>query len=168
MKSRTLIFLLLLGGIYTSTLATSKVTQRRIYIMGFAASLLDSVAYVTGIQTLDTAYIDTKTNFLLNRPQYSEQLHTYLVNNKQMNNVTCAIYFSEKKKNLEKTLSKLTTKTANIESLKLSALNASDFHFQTEQYIAPTPEEEAAMEAAKKAEKEAKKEAKKIKKKKKD
>lgn len=162
MKKGLFILALLIGGACISTiLASNKVKQGRVYILGFAASFLDSIAYVTGIQSLDTGYIDTKTGFLLNRPEYSEQLHAYLTESKQMNNVICSVFFSEKKQRLEKTLSKLTFKTTNKEGLKLNALDTSDFHFQTIKYIAPTPEEEAALEAAQKAEKEAEKAAKK-------
>lgn len=155
MKKGLFILTLLLGGTCISNIfAANKVKQERVYMLGYAVSLLDSTAYVTGIQALDTCYIDTKTGFLLNRPQYSEQLHTYLLENKQVNNITCSIFFSEKKLKLEKVLSKLTTKIASKEGLKLNALDASDFHFQAIPYVAPTPEEEAALEAAEKAKKE--------------
>lgn len=157
MKKLFLFLTLLLGGACIASIsASNKVKQQRIYMMGYAISFLDSTAYITAIQALDAGYIDTKTGFLINRPQYSEQLHTYLMENKQTENITCSIYFNKKKQKLEKTLSKFTSKLANKENLKLNVLNASEFQFQPIPYVAPTPEEEAAEKAQKEKEKAAK------------
>ena len=40
----------------------AKVERTTVYMFGFSASFTDSVAYITDVQQVDSAYIDTKTD----------------------------------------------------------------------------------------------------------
>ena len=52
--------------------------QTKIYIFGVATSFNDSTLYITEIQEISGAYIDSKTKFLVERDNYSYQLRDYL------------------------------------------------------------------------------------------
>ncbi len=82
------------------TLAKVKTTS--MYIFGVATSLIDSSTYITSIQHLDTAYLDTKTKFLGGRGEYSIQLQTYLEQTTGKANLVTSIFFNEKHKKLQK------------------------------------------------------------------
>ena len=77
--------------------AEAKVKQKPIYIFGFAASFTDSIGYVTDVQYLDSAYVDTKNKFLIGRNMYSVQLQQYLQENMDCKNPITSIFFGEKK-----------------------------------------------------------------------
>ncbi|MBO4841401.1 MAG: hypothetical protein J5524_09940 [Bacteroidaceae bacterium] len=82
--------------------AEAKVKQKPIYIFGFAASFTDSIGYVTDVQYLDSAYVDTKNKFLIGRNMYSVQLQQYLQENMDCKNPITSIFFGEKKEKLQK------------------------------------------------------------------
>ncbi|MBR1400546.1 MAG: hypothetical protein IJ604_04325 [Prevotella sp.] len=73
----------------------------KIYIFGFSASFNDSIIYFTEIQELDSAWIDDKTNFLLERNNYSYQLRDYLTEKGQPNR-TCVTTYALERKDIEK------------------------------------------------------------------
>lgn len=76
---------------------SAKVERTTVYIFGFSASFTDSVAYITDVQQLDSAYIETKYDFLMDRVVYSDQLQTYLEAVKQMPNSTCTVFSIRKR-----------------------------------------------------------------------
>ena len=96
------------------------------YIFGFSASFTDSVVYITDIQQLDSAYIETKYDFLMDRAVYSDQLQTYLEAVKQMPNSTCAVFFHTKKSKLIEEYDKM-----------LKELTDGSFKFQSPVYEPP-------------------------------
>ena len=55
--------LILCSGFALQVSAKQKIEPR--YLFGFAASFADSTVYFTDIQKVDSAWIDTKTKFLL-------------------------------------------------------------------------------------------------------
>ena len=57
------VLILMVSSVEAKPLKTNKV-----YMFGFSASFKDSVVYVTEIQNVQEAWIDTKTKFLLGRP----------------------------------------------------------------------------------------------------
>lgn len=73
----------------------------RIYMFGFSASFTDSVVYFTNVQEVDSAWIDTKSKFLLGRENYSYQLKNYLTNTLGMHNRTCLVVFGKTRKEAE-------------------------------------------------------------------
>ena len=73
----------------------AKVERTTVYMFGFSASFTDSVAYITDVQQVDSAYIDTKTDFLLDRVVYSDQLQVFMESLNVMKDCTCAVLFSK-------------------------------------------------------------------------
>ncbi len=123
---------------------------RRVYVFGFAASLTDSVAYITDIQTLDTAYV-YKNGFLADRSLYSMQLNNYLLTTLHRDNMTCMVFFDAKRSKLEKKYLKVRKNYRTSHAVVLSPLGSDAFLFRCEEWIEPVememPEPPPAPEA---------------------
>lgn len=79
----------------------------KIYMYGFSASFNDSIVYFTDMVEVDSAWIDSKSNFLLGRENYSLQLKNYLADKVKSPNRTCIVVYNKKKSNLAKDYAKL-------------------------------------------------------------
>lgn len=91
-----------LGLAAISSLAvTAKNEVKTAYIFGFAASFNDSTVYITPVQQLDSAYITSKSHFLVNRENYSYQLRDYL-EQQGAGNRTCIVMYDTDQKKAEK------------------------------------------------------------------
>ena len=80
-----------------------------VYGFGFAASFIDTLAFYTDIQPLDSAKILDK-KFLDQRYQYSYQLKDYLEGQLDKQNYVCMIFFNKDRKKLQKEFDKLIAK----------------------------------------------------------
>lgn len=98
-----------------------------VFLVGASASFSDSLVYITDIQFLDSASVSDK-GLLEGRAQYSMQLKDYLEGKKGMTDRTCFMYFSTKKKKLEKEMNKLKAKYEKGGALTLKNVDA-DFKF---------------------------------------
>lgn len=122
--------LLLVVCLGLSMSVSAKVERTTVYMFGFSASFTDSLVYITDIQQLDSAYIDTKTKFLFDRVVYSDQLQTYLEGINAMPDCTCVVFFNTKKKKLEEDFRKIKNRYEKDPSLVLKTLTATEFYFQ--------------------------------------
>ena len=75
--------------------AEAKVKQQPVYMFGFATSFVDSIAYITEIQLIDSAYVDTKTTFLIGRSGYSMEFQDYLDKNENCKHPVTSILFGK-------------------------------------------------------------------------
>lgn len=98
MKIRTLLALALL---LMPSLMFALQKQERLYVYGVATSFNDSTVYITEIQQLDSAWVDTKTGFLYSRNNYSFQLRDHLKAN-GFATPTCVTYSAKTRKEIEK------------------------------------------------------------------
>ena len=130
----------------------AKITGTTVYMFGFSASFTDSLAYITDIQQLDSAYIDTKTGFLVDRAVYSDQLQTFIEAMKGVEQPTCAVFFHTKKAKLVKEFTKIKSKYATDDSLILMSVAGEGFRFQSPRYVPQT--EEVAEKKSRKEKKE--------------
>lgn len=89
-----------------STATAKKVVVPKMYMFGFAASFNDTIVHFTEIQEVDSVWVDSKTEFLAGREQYSAQLQQYL-SNQQMPNRTCVVIYDKNRKKAEKKYLKL-------------------------------------------------------------
>ena len=107
-----------------------RVKTSQMYMFGFSASFKDSIIYITDIQDVQGAWIDSKTNFLLGRDVYSTQLQEHF-NNQQQPNRVCAVYFDLSRKKIEKLYDKMKKKyvTKNPGMYNVHYLTAADFKF---------------------------------------
>ena len=85
----------------------AKAVKTKMYLFGFAASFQDSIIYMTDVQELDGVWYDTKTKFVFERRQYSDQLKTYLTESKQKPNRVCVVIFAPTRKKAEKLFIKM-------------------------------------------------------------
>lgn len=115
----------------TTEMSAKKKMVPSVYMFGFSASFADSTVYFTDMQQVDSAWIDSKTKFLLGRDNYALQLKNYFANSLKMKNRTCVVIFGIKRKDAEKKYNKMkriyTVKAKNKYDVKY--LNASDFKF---------------------------------------
>lgn len=114
--------------LFVSIIANAKYTPKTIYVFGFAASFNDSTVYISDIQQLDSAYIDSKTNFLYSRENYSYQLRDYLAAH-GMKNATCITSFALKRKDAEKKYLKMRKRYLKGGNFQIKTLESSEFKF---------------------------------------
>ena len=107
-----------------------------LYMFGFSASFSDSTIYVTDIQDVEGAWIDTKSKFLMGRDNYSYQLKEYLADKLLQPNRVCMVFFATNKAKAEKKMKKLMKKyipnpkkKKNLKPYEVRYLNVSDFKF---------------------------------------
>ena len=128
----------------------------KLYAFGVAASFNDSVVYITDIQEVDSAWMYSKSEFLVSRNNYSNQLRDYLANNKHEENRTCITCYAYDRKKIEKKYIKMKGKYTKKGDFDVRYLTSDDFRFQP---VAPydineaddTDDSKAARKAAKKA-----------------
>ncbi len=101
----------------------------KLYIFGFSASFKDSVVYVTDIQNVQNAWIESKNKFLLGRDQYSGQLKSHLSEKHNLPGRVCMVFYALKKKKAEKLYLKLMKKYKK--GYEIRYLNANEFRFES-------------------------------------
>ena len=74
MTKRLFLFIMAMALCMQNVAAQKYQKVPRLYVFGIAASFNDSVVYITDIQQVDSAWMATKTKFLLGRNNYSNQL----------------------------------------------------------------------------------------------
>ena len=124
MRTIKLICFLLMAAIVVPSFAFSfkkKKKEQGVYLAGIAASFTDSVVYITNVQLVDSAGFDDR-GLLIGRVQYSLQLKDYLTETMNLEDRTCLMFFSKKKKKVEKSLTKLRQKYQKGGSLYLKDL----------------------------------------------
>ncbi len=132
---RTLLFYLLLAlGIAESQAAEP--VRSPVYMFGFAASFTDTVAFITDIQLLDSAYFEKKSGFLVDRTQYSQQVADAL-EKMGHTNMTCSVFYSRKKKDIEKQYVKLRRRYLSSNNITMLPMGNDVFQFQYVEYIEP-------------------------------
>ena len=145
-----------------STTVEAKVkVAPKMYIFGFSASFKNSIVYFTDIQELDSAWIDTKTKFLLGRDSYSAQLKDYLSTTINDQHRTCIVEYATTLDAAEKKFAKLkslyTEKAKTTEGYDLKYISKNDFKFEAvnmaDNNEEVTPEPKVKEEKAKKEKK---------------
>lgn len=101
---------------------------KTVYAFGYATCLGDSAIYLSTIQPLDSAQLQPKTGFLLHRSAYTAQMQQTL-NGKYGKHFTCAIFFSDNQKKIEKEFSKIRHEAEKTDGCTLQILPLADFRF---------------------------------------
>lgn len=99
---KSLFYVLFLLACLVGQSAEAKVKQKPVYLFGFATSFVDSLAYVTDVQYMDSSYVDAKTKFLVGRNLYSVQLQQFLIKNEGCKHPITSIFFGKKKEKMDK------------------------------------------------------------------
>ncbi len=100
----------------------------RVWAFGFSASFKDSIIYVTDIQNVEGAWIETKHKMLLGRDEYSRQLKNYLADTKGEPGRVCVVFFQLNRKKAEKQFKKLMKKYKK--GYEVRFLNSNEFRFE--------------------------------------
>ena len=74
---------------------------------GYAVNFTDSTVYMTAIQCIDTAYVESKNGFLMDRNQYSLQLNHYLKKLSGGKDYICMVLFDKKQTRLQKRVARV-------------------------------------------------------------
>ena len=101
--------------------------EKAIYAFGFSQNFNDSTFFLSSIQELPGATI--KDKFLEHRNAYGNQLKAYLEQT-YPGHETCAIFFSKKKKTMEKKYLKVRRHLLRQKRNKLIEIPAKDFKFE--------------------------------------
>ncbi len=125
----------MLLGLSVSSMAQDKKTA--VYMFGFSASFNDSIVYLTDIQKVEDAWVESKNGFLVNRDDYSYQLQNYL-KQKGEQTPTCVTFYALKQNDIHKKYENLKKKYTNKKhgDFLVTYLKAEDFS-----YTAVTPDE---------------------------
>ena len=126
---KSLFFVLFFLACLACQNAEAKIKQKPVYMFGFATSFVDSVAYITDVQYIDSSFIDTKTKFLVGRNMYSLQLQEFLAKNEGCEHPVTAVFFGTKKEKIEKKM--LSVRRRYEMDFKLKNVSCS---FRTEKY----------------------------------
>ena len=149
-------------AIILSILATQETMAQRmkmvpkIYAFGFSASFNDSVVYISDIQEIDSVWVTTRNDFLVNRYSFSNQLREFLAEKRHDADRTCIISYAFKKKDIEKKYIKLKQKYTKNGDFEVKTLTNADFLFKRLDFN-PTDEDMAFNEPTKKSKKKEKK-----------
>lgn len=158
MKTKHII-MVAIALLLAATVTAKKQPVQRIYIFGMAATFTDTIVHFTPIQEVDSAWMDSKTNFLAGREYYSYQLRDYLAA-QQMPHRTCIVVADTDRKKLEKKYLKMKKLYAQPKPLAqhydIRYLTDADFHFKA--YNAAADIEEVDEETVQKDVKNSKKE----------
>ena len=122
-------YILLLVVALTALGASAKpLKTNQVYMFGFSASFKDSIIYVTDIQNIPGAWIESKNKFLLLRDEYSRQMKDYLEEKLQQEKCVCVVFYYLKKKKAEKEFLKLMKKYKK--GYEVRYVNEKDFKFE--------------------------------------
>ena len=132
MKKYIIVALCLMMGIGTASAKKQQV--EKMYMFGMAAAFTDTIVHFTNIQIVDSVWIESKNNFLLDRDVYSNQLRTFLRDKQQSPNRTCIVFYSTKREKLEKKYQKMKRlygkDKKGVEHFDVRYIMDTDFKFQ--------------------------------------
>jgi hypothetical protein len=127
--SKLLCFILFAMLSLCSLSVEAKPKQTKLYVFGVSMNLTDSVTYITEVQLIDPAFVETKTGFMYDRSIYSQQLQLWVEYNKNQPASTCTIFFSEKKSKIDKKYAKVRNRYLKDQGTILRSLSVEDFQF---------------------------------------
>lgn len=127
-----LLFTVLAVGINSYAKDKNTTKTEKVYMFGFSASFNDSLVYITDIQAVDSVEIESKTNFLVGRTAYGNQLQFFLVDYKERPNTTCVVFYDKKEEKLRKRYNKILKRYRNSKETILKSLTRDEFCFKRE------------------------------------
>jgi len=137
----------------TARAGTHRVRQQTTYMMGVAISFADSAVYITDLQPVDSASIQRKTHFLMDRQAYSMQLQHYLEAQRGASHLTTAVCFGGKRKKMERRYLSVHRRYAKRGDLRIVPVDLSQFRFHAVEYIGQQTEQTVQKAAKTKKEK---------------
>ena len=127
MKKYLILTLVLLIG--WSISADAKPKKKTIYMFGLSCDYNDSIMYITEIQKIEPAYIESKTGFLYDRTIYAQQLQIFIEEALGKPQTTCVVFFGYDAKKVEKKQARVIRKAKGKEKLEIMPLVPGAFKF---------------------------------------
>lgn len=130
-------FILLLAGSIMCGLsanAQKRAVVKPQYIFGFAISMTDSVAYITEVQRVDSAWVETAHGYLVDRALYSLQLQYYLEQSENAKNTVCSVFFNRNPRKMQRLWARMKRRYAKAKNLRFIEVPKSSFAFTAEEY----------------------------------
>ena len=137
---KVIILITLLIIIGNTQVAAKKKCLPKIFAYGVSYSFTDTIIYITSIQEIDSAWVDGKSEFLVDRNYYSYQLKEYFNKKNDMNRV-CAIFYAKKHKDITKKYIKMMKKFSKRKNIDIRQIPDTEFQFKTE-----IPDQESLIE----------------------
>lgn len=152
-KKTLLVAILLAAMTYVPASARNYMVPKA-YMFGFIASFNDSTVFFTDIQEVDSVWLQSKKQMLAGRANYAAQLREFFTNGFNLNNRTCVVIYSLKRKDVEKKYQKMIKQYTEKGAGKYDVhyVNASEFKFQavnmddSDQQAAPEPKKKDKKE----------------------
>ena len=145
MTRRVLFVLFAALFLCTIDVSAKKQPVPHVYMFGVAASFTDTIVHFTALQQVDSAWIESKNEFLLERQAYSYQLRDYLEQKQQMPFRTCIVFYSQKRDKLEKKLEKMlklyTKSKDGLKHFDVRYIDKEQFRFRAVSAADPETEE---------------------------
>ena len=145
--SRIIYFLLFLTLSFSVSAKKKSGGIQKVYIFGFASSFTDSLAFMTDVQELDSAYV-LNNGFLADRALYSLQFYGHVNEKRGVENPTAAVFFDVKPQKLAKKYEKVKRMYQKDPNVRLVIVGKEEFGFTAEEYaetlMVEVSEEEAA------------------------
>lgn len=124
-------------GVALAVSAAKKPEVRRVYMFGFAASLIDSTAFQTDIQTIDSAWLEPSHKLLVDRALYSLQLQYHMEGVEKRKNTVCTIFYNTNPRKVQRKWAKVKKRYEKDPALDYKVLPKERFSFKAEKYVAP-------------------------------
>lgn len=112
-----------------------KVSQKPVYMVGVAMSLVDSMVFITDMHLVDSVTIEKKTKFLADRQLYSFQLQHYLEAVYKGGPYIPSVFFSPNRKKMERLYLSLHKRYVNSHGLRMILVDQGQFRFKPEEYV---------------------------------
>ena len=150
--AKTILCTVLLCIVFASAASAKKhkVRQKSLYMVGTAVSLIDSTFFLTDMHLVKDLTVEKKTNFLMDRQLYSQQLKQYLDETYKGGPYVPAVFFSPKRKKMERRYLSLYKRYSKAGELHVVFVDQSQFRFKAEEYIEQTIYQGIAPSADKK------------------
>lgn len=113
----------------TKTMKSSE--PKRVYMYGVSMDFNDSTVYLTDLQFLDSIVVKSDAS-IVNLSSYPLQMKTYLESKLGDYNQTCALFYSPKKRRLEKRYQNVQYKFKNDKDIILKKIGVDEFRFYKE------------------------------------
>lgn len=117
-----------------------KVVQKPVYMIGVGISLVDSMAFITDMQQVDSVTLEKKHKFLMDRQLYSFQFQRYLERAYKGGPYIPCVFFNKSKKKMERQYLSLHKRYVQSKELRMILVDISQFRFKAEKYVEGTVE----------------------------
>lgn len=123
---QTFLTTIILAVVFSTTMQAKGKSEKAVYAFTYGTCFNDSTVYLSTIERIQDASIDSKTNFLVDRNSYANALKKYL-DKKYKKPHTCTIFYASKRDKVEKKYVKIRHHVNKDKNTKLVEIPVTDF-----------------------------------------